>query len=131
MSWTWVPHSKDKDSGSHKQKFLGFQIPDYLTWDESKGGFVGLGTGDYLSPGKGVGGGGEEGGGETRRNLADSSFECYFTEVIPLITFDDSRDFPPAMSSFSKEIWVVHPLNPSKVFSDPPFWALSYDWSLL
>ena len=35
------------------------------------------------------------------------------------------------MSSFSKQIWVVHPLNPSKVFSDPPFWVLSYDWSLL
>ena len=51
--------------------------------------------------------------------------------MIPLITFDDSRDFPGAMSSFSKQIWVVHPLNPSKVFSDPPFWVLSYDWSLL
>ena len=51
--------------------------------------------------------------------------------MIPLITFDDSRDVPGAMSSFSKQIWVVHPLNPSKVFSDPPFWVLSYDWSLL
>ena len=37
---------------------------------------------------------------------------------------------PPAlMSSFAKQIWVVPPLNPSKVFSDPPFWVLSYDWS--
>ena len=27
---------------------------------------------------------------------------------------------PPTMSSFSKQIWVVPPLNPSKVFSDPP-----------
>ena len=26
----------------------------------------------------------------------------------------------PSMSSFSKQIWVVPPLNPSKVFSDPP-----------
>ena len=34
------------------------------------------------------------------------SFECYFTEVIPLITFDDFRD-PPTMSSFSKQIWVA------------------------
>ena len=25
------------------------------------------------------------------------------------------------MSSFSKQIWVVPPLNPSKFFSDPPF----------
>lgn len=62
MSWSWVPDSKDKDSGSNQQKFPGFQIPDYLTWDESKGDFVGLGTGDYLSSGKG-GGAGEEGGG--------------------------------------------------------------------
>ena len=45
---------------AHKQKFPGFQIPDYLTWDESKGTFVGLGTGDYLSPG---GWGWGEGGG--------------------------------------------------------------------
>ena len=28
-----------------------------------------------------------------------------------------------------KQIWVVLRLNPSKIFSDPPFWALSYDWS--
>ena len=26
----------------------------------------------------------------------------------------------PPMSSFSAQIWVVPPLNPSKVFSDPP-----------
>ena len=38
--------------------------------------------------------------------------------MIPLITFDDFRD-PTPMSSFSKKIWVP-PLNPSKVFSDPP-----------
>ena len=36
---------------------------------------------------------------------------------------------PPAtISSFSKQIWVVPYLNPSKVFSDSPFWVLSYDW---
>ena len=40
-----------------------------------------------------------------------------------------SRSPPPPspphhMSSFSKQIWVVPPLNPSKVFSDPPFWVL-------
>ena len=58
-----------------------------------------------------------------------SPCECYFTEVIPpLITFDDFRD-PPPMSSFSKQIWVVPPLNPSKVFNDLLFWVLSYDWS--
>ena len=51
----------------------------------------------------------------------------------PLITFDDFRDFPPPplLSSFSKRIWVVPPLNPSKDFSDPPFWVLSYDRSPL
>ena len=39
----------------------------------------------------------------------------------PLITFDDFRDPPLLMSSFSKRIWVVPPLNPSKVFNYPPF----------
>ena len=42
-----------------------------------------LGTGHYLSPGRGGGGFGTK----TRSNLADAPFECYFTEVIPLITF--------------------------------------------
>ena len=28
---------------------------------------------------------------------------------------------PPPISSFSKQIWVVPPLNPTKVFSYPPF----------
>ena len=32
---------------------------------------------------------------------------------------------------FSKQIWVVPLLNPSKVFSDHPFWVLSYDLSPL
>ena len=45
----------------------------------------------------------------------------------PQITFDDFRDPPRPMSPFSKQIWVVPPLNPSKDFSDPPFWVLSYD----
>ena len=35
------------------------------------------------------------------------------------------------MSSFSKQILVVPPLNPSKIFSDPLFLFLSYDWSPL
>ena len=47
----------------------GFRIPQAkVSWIPdsrllSKGGFVGLGTGDYLSPGKVGGGGGGEGGG--------------------------------------------------------------------
>ena len=36
---------------------------------------------------------------------------------------------PPPMSLFSKLIWVLPPLNPSKVFSDPLFWVLSYNWT--
>ena len=39
---------------------------------------------------------------------------------------------PPPKSSFSKYILVVPLLmNPSKVFSLPPFWVLSYDLSPL
>ena len=34
---------------------------------------------------------------------------------------------PPCLHFPSKFAWS--PLNPSKVFSDPPLWALSYDWS--
>ena len=62
-----------------------------------------------------------------------SPCECYFTEVIPLITFDDFHDSPSPLllSSFSKRIWVVPPLNPSKVFSDCPFWVLSYPFVFL
>ena len=48
----------------------------------------------------------------------------------PLKTFDDFHD-PPHVSSFSKQIWAVPRLNPSKVIIDPPFWVLSYDWSPL
>ena len=47
--------------------------------------------------------------------------ECYFTEVIhPNNIWWLSRS-PPPMSSFTKRIWVVPPLNPSKVFNYPPF----------
>ena len=48
----------------------------------------------------------------------------------PLKTFDDFLDPPPPpqMSSFSKQIWVVPRLHPSKVIIDPPLWVLSYDW---
>ena len=58
--------------------------------------------------------------------------KCYSTEVIPPNNFWWLWRFPPRpphMSSFSKQIWVVPPLNSSKVFSDLPFWVLSYDWS--
>ena len=34
----------------------------------------------------------------------------------------------PTTSSFSKQTWVVPPLNPSKVLSDSPFWVLSNGW---
>ena len=76
---------------------------------------MGMGAGYYLSPERGGGGFGLK-----KAKFSRSPFECYFTEVIPLITFDDFHD-PSHMSSFSKQIWVVPPLNPSKVFSDPPF----------
>ena len=42
-----------------------------------------------------------------------------------------SRSPPLLMSSFSKRIWVVPPLNPSKVFRDCPFWVLSYPFVFL
>ena len=38
---------------------------------------------------------------------------------------------PPPMPSFFKQIWVVPPLTPSKLFRDPPFWVLSYECSPL
>ena len=68
------------------------------------------------------------------RNLADPPFECYFTEVIPPNNFwwlSRSTPPPPSMPSFSKQIWVVPPLTPSKLFRDPTFWVLSYDSSPL
>ena len=63
-----------------------------------------------------------------------SRFECYFSEVISPITFDDFRDPPPLpMPSFSKQIWVaplwilpkfsaIHPFRFS-VTTDPHFWS--------
>ena len=36
--------------------------------------------------------GGAEDLGLNKVNLADPPFECYFTEMIPPITFDDFRD---------------------------------------
>ena len=33
-------------------------------------------------------------------HLADTPFECYFTKVIPLTTFDDFREPPPPPSVF-------------------------------
>ena len=40
---------------------------------------------------------------------------------------------PPRLPRPHVFIFQAHlsdpPLNPSKVFSDPPFWVLSYDWS--
>ena len=36
---------------------------------------------------------------------------------------------PPPTCLLFKQVWVVPPLSASKVFSDPIFWALSYDWS--
>ena len=74
-------------------------------------------------------GGGAEDLGLNKVKFCRSPFERYFTEVIPLITFEDFRDSPSPISSFSEQIWVVPPLNPSKLFSDPPFWVISYDWS--
>ena len=74
------------------------------------------------------------GGGDWGLNKVKSSqsppFECYFTAVIPPNNFWWLLWFPPP-SSFSKKIWVIPSLNPSKLLSDPPFWVLSYDWSPL
>ena len=33
---------------------------------------------------------------------ADTPYECYFTEVIPLTTFDDFRNPPPRLHFLSK-----------------------------
>ena len=50
----------------------------------------------------------------------------------PLITVDDFRDPPlPNVYIFQANLSGRPPLNPSKVFSDPPFWVLSYNWSPL
>ena len=60
--------------------------------------------------------------------------ECYFTEVIPLNNIWWLSRFPPPNNVFIFQANLIvppPPLNPSKVFSDPPFWVLSYDWSPL
>ena len=31
---SWIPDSKARDSGFHKQKIPGFRIPDSLTWGD-------------------------------------------------------------------------------------------------
>ena len=50
----------------------------------------------------------------------------------PLITFNDFRYPPPPIClHFPSKFQWFPPLNPSKVFSDSPFWVLSYDWSPL
>ena len=80
----------------------------------------------FLAPG----GGGNLGLNKVK--LSQSPFECYFTAVIPPNNFWWLLRSPPAPpSSFSKQIWVIPPLNPSEVFNDPPFWVLSYDCSPL
>ena len=59
--------------------------------------------------------------------FSQSPFESYFTEVIPPNqTFDDFRDLPSHVFIIQAKL-SDPPLNPSKVFSDPPFWVLSYD----
>ena len=58
--------------------------------------------------------------------LADLPFEL----IPPNNFWWLSRSPPPTPTCLLfKEVRVVPPLNPSKVFSDPPFWVLSYDWS--
>ena len=54
-----------------------------------------------------------------RWNLAYPSFVRYFTFAMP----------SPHVFIFQADLSGPTPLNPSKVFSDPPFWVLSYDWS--
>ena len=89
-----------------------------------------LGTDHYLSPG------GE--GGERVEDLGLNKVKFSRSPLWILlhwITFDDFRDPlsphspSPTMSSFSKKIWVVPSLNPSKVSGDPPFVLLKIKWS--
>ena len=87
-----------------------------------------LGTGHYLLPG-----GEDLGLNKVKFTRSPLWMLLHWSGQAPLITSDVFGDPPPlpSMSSFSKQIWVVPPLNPSKVFSDPPFWVISYDWSRL
>ena len=64
-------------------------------------------------------------------NLVTSEIYIIHPFLLLLMTFTISSLPPPPPSSFPKQIWVVPILNPSKVFSDPRFWVLSYNWSPL
>ena len=97
---------------------------DWCVFNDNEKAF---GTGNDLSSG---GGGGAADLGLNKVKFSRSHlWNVTSLTWSPLITFDDFGDPPPPMSSFSKQIWVVPPLNSSKGFSDPPFWVLSYDWS--
>ena len=65
----------------------------------------------FIAGGRGGGGGF---GTKTRSNLAYPPFECYFTEVIPLITFDDFRDPPLHVFIFQANLSAPEP------FPTPP-----------
>ena len=82
----------------------------------------------YRLGGWGEGGAGvAEDLGLNKVKFSQSPFESYFTEVIPPNqTFDDFRDLPSHVFIIQAKL-SDPPLNPSKVFSDPPFWVLSYD----
>ena len=108
---------------SNKMDYLGLLV----SWKEY---WTDLGTGHYLSPGGG--GGGDYFGLNKVKFSRSPHLNVTSLKWSHLITFDHFRDPPPRhMSLFFKQIWLVSPLNPSKVFSDPPFWVLSYDWSHL
>ena len=80
-----------------------------------------LGTGHYLSP---------KGRGEDLGLNKVKSSRSPLWMLCPLITFDDFRD-PLHVFIFQANMSGPPPLNPTKVFSDPPFWVLSNDWSPL
>ena len=89
-----------------------------------------LGTGHYLSPGGAGGGFGAKQGEIYPISPLNVTSLKWSGPANNFWCFSRSPS-PPSMSSFSKQIWVVPTLNPSKVFSDPPFWVLSYNWSPL
>ena len=89
-----------------------------------------LGTGHYLSPGgRGSGGFGTKQG----EILSIPPINVTSLKLSPLITFVYFRHPPPPPATqvfiFQVHFILVVPLlmNPSKVFSLPPFWVLSYD----
>ena len=61
-------------------------------------------------------------------NLADPPFECYFTEVIPLITFDDFRDFPSHHVFIFQAILSGPPSESFQSFQRPPL--LTFEFSV-